>query len=164
MVERSGSFPLKIVEKQTILCGRLMRKIRVLEGRDWHTKSGASLEELAQLEESAPANLPSRYLDLLAFGNGGEGPLAVNPFHFQLDPASVVADTIRCGNHGQADLVGFLIIGSNGGGEYIAFDTRGGSPWPIVAIDMVAGRDSAQVIAPDFDGFFDRIGLEADAV
>jgi hypothetical protein len=135
----------------------------MLEGRDWHTKSGASPEELAQLRESAPENLPSRYLDLLTFSKGGEGPLAVNPFHFQLDPATVVADTIRCENHGQADLKGFLIIGSNGGGEYVAFDTRGRTLWPIVAIDMVAGGDSAEVIAPDFDAFYDRIGLEAEA-
>lgn len=134
----------------------------MLEGRDWHTKKGASPEELAQLRVSAPASLPSRYLDLLTFSNGGEGPLAVNPFHFQLDPASMVADTILCGNHGQADLAGFLIIGSNGGGEYVAFDTRGTTPWPIVTIDMVAGGDSAEVIALDFDAFYDRIGLEAD--
>lgn len=135
----------------------------MLEGRDWHTKCGAPPEELAQLRESAPESLPSQYLDLLAFSNGGEGPLAVNPFYLQLDPATVVADTIRSENHGQDDLEGFLIIGSNGGGEYVAFDTRGGTPWPIVAIDMVAGGDSAMVIAPDFDAFYDRIGLEAEA-
>lgn len=135
----------------------------MLEGRDWHANEGASLEELAKLQESAPAGLPSRYLDLLTFGNGGEGSLAVNPFHFQLDPATVVAETIRCGNHGQDDLDGFLIIGSNGGGEYIAFDTRGGAPWRVVTIDMVAGGDSAEVIAPDFDMFYELIGLKAEA-
>ena len=54
----------------------------------------------------------------------------------------------------------FVIIGSNGGGEYIAFDTRKGVPWAIVAIDMVAGGGSAEVIAPDFDTFTDCIGVE----
>jgi len=134
----------------------------MLEGRDWHKASGASVKELAQLGAIAPANLPSRYLDLLAFSNGGEGPLSIKPFHFQLDPSNVVVDTIRGANHGQADLRGYLIFGSNGGGEYLAFDTRDGPPWAIVMIDMVAGGESAEIIAPDFDAFCDGIGIEAE--
>ena len=77
-----------------------------------------------------------------------------------MDTAGTVAQTIESENHGQADLDGFLIIGGNGGGEYIAFDTRSGVPWPIVSIHMVAGGGSAEVIAPDFDAFYDCIGVE----
>jgi hypothetical protein len=73
-----------------------------------------------------------------------------------------VVETIESQNHGRADLEGFLIFGGNGGGEYLAFDLRIGSPWPIVAIDMVAGGRSADVISPDFDTFYDQIGVAAD--
>jgi hypothetical protein len=77
-----------------------------------------------------------------------------------LDAAETVAETIESWNQGQADLLGFLIIGGNGGGEYIAFDTRSAAPWPVVTIDMVAGGGSAKVIAPVFDTFYDCIGVE----
>ncbi|ETI65200.1 hypothetical protein C100_03300 [Sphingobium sp. C100] len=116
---------------------------------------------MARLRALAPDNLPEQYLDLLAFSNGGEGPLAISPYNFCLDPAKIVADAIDSENCGQADLKGFLIFGGNGGGEYLAFDTRSVAPWSIVVIDMVAGGDSAEVIAADFAAFYDRIGVEA---
>ncbi|MCW4463569.1 SMI1/KNR4 family protein [Sphingomonas sp. BT-65] len=135
----------------------------MLEGRDWFAMGGAPAEELSYLRAVAPHDLPERYLDLLAFSNGGEGPLPSRPHNMCLDPAGTVAVTIESANHGQADLQGFLVFGSNGGGEYIAFDTRTGTPWPVVTIDMVAGGGSAEVIAPDFDAFYDRIGIEEEA-
>lgn len=132
----------------------------MLEGLDWFSVTGATAEELARLRTVAPDDLPKRYLDLLAFSNGGEGPLAIEPYNLCLDSAMTVADTISSDNHGQADLEGFLIFGSNGGGEYLAFDTRRRIPWSVVTIDMVAGGNSATIIAPDFDVFYDRIGIE----
>ncbi|SEI84881.1 hypothetical protein SAMN05518849_1011103 [Sphingobium sp. AP50] len=135
----------------------------MLEGRDWYAVSGAAAEALAQLRMAAPENLPTRYLDLLAFSDGGEGPLAVQPYNLCLDSAMTVAEAINSENNGQADLQGFLIFGSNGGGEYLAFDTRKEAPWPVVVIDMVVGGNSASVIAPDFNVFYDRIGFEAEA-
>ncbi|WP_447725903.1 SMI1/KNR4 family protein [Sphingomonas koreensis] len=135
----------------------------MLEGRDWFRMSGAAAEELSHLRAVAPNDLPELYLDLLAFSNGGEGPLPSQPHNLCLDPAGTVAASIESANHGQVDLQGFLVFGGNGGGEYIAFDTRNGAPWSIVTIDMVAGGGSAEVIAPDFDAFYDRIGIEEDA-
>ena len=132
----------------------------MLETREWFAVSGAAAEELSRLRAASPHDLPERYLNLLAFGNGGEGPLPIQPYNLCLDAATTVAETIESENHGQADLQGFLIIGGNGGGEYIAFDTRSGAPWPVVTIDMVAGGGSAEVIAPDFDTFYDRIGAK----
>lgn len=135
----------------------------MLEGRDWIAVSGATPESLAELKAVAPPDLPSRYVDLLAFSNGGEGPLPMNPYNLCLDSAGTVTAGLISENHGLADLEGFIIFGGNGGGEYLAFDTRAGAPWTIVTIDMVAGESSAEVIAPDFNTFFDRIGLEAAA-
>jgi len=134
----------------------------MLEDRDWFRVDGAKAEDLARLREVASGGLPSRYLDLLAYSNGGEGPLAVAPYNLCLDPALTVSDAICSGNNGQPDLDGFLIFGSNGGGEYLAFDTRHGMRWPIVTIDMVSGGRSAEVIAPDFDAFYDQIGAQSE--
>ena len=135
----------------------------MFEGRDWFKVDGAAAEELALLQKLAPNDLPARYLDLLAYSNGGEGPLPMSPYNLCLDAASTVAETIVQKNYGQSDLQGFLIFGSNGAGEYIAYDMRGGVPWPVVSVDMVAGGDSAELIAPDFDYFHEQIGLDAEA-
>jgi len=134
----------------------------MLDGRDWFGVTGATVDELAGLRAVAPDHLPARYLDLLAFSNGGEGPLAVAPYNLCLDTALMVAEGISSGNYGQDDFDGFLIFGSNGAGEYLAFDTRAATPWPIVTIDMVAGGQSAEVIASDFDAFCDQIGVKAE--
>ena len=132
----------------------------MLEGRDWHAAAGASAGAIEELQAAAPICLPDSFLRLLSFSNGGEGPLPVNPLYFRLDAAQEVTANIASGNHGRLDLEGFLIFGSNGGGEYLALDTRGSAPWPVVTIDMVAGADSAEVVTPDFDNFIALIGVE----
>eukprot|EP01035_Chromulina_nebulosa_P040418 gene40418-54665_t len=93
-----------------------MEEERMLEGRDWFRVNGATTEDLARLRAAVPDEMPTQYLDLLTFSNGGEGPLAINPYNFCLDPALTVVEAIESGNHGQADLHGFLIFGNNGGG------------------------------------------------
>ena len=56
---------------------------------------------------------------------------------------------------------GFLVIGSNGGGEYVAFDMRGSEPWPVVSLDMtnIDLTESVQLIAEDFDTFLSLVGI-----
>ena len=135
----------------------------MLEGRDWFGLDGAAISELAALKAVAPDGIPSIYLDLLAFSNGGEGPLPVSPYNFCLDAAATVVENIKNSNYSQPHLQGFLIFGSSGGGEYLAFDIRAPASWHDVTIDMVAGGDTAEVVAPDFDVFYDWIGLEAAA-
>ena len=58
---------------------------------------------------------------------------------------------------------GFIIIGSDGGGELIALDARTPDALPVVSLDMTNRdlRESVQRIAPDFDAFIDLIGVEA---
>lgn len=104
--------------------------------------------------------LPSSYYKLLSVSDGGEGPLPVNPFNLCLDASKQVIEGIRTRNFGQQDLDGFIVFGGNGGGEYLAFDIRGPSPWPVVTIDMSVGSASAEQVAPDFDTFAEMIGLE----
>lgn len=131
--------------------------------REWYRVPGAAQDLIDCLRSTTPVELPSGYYELLRFSNGGEGPLAVQPFYFQLDPAEYMLETIRNGTH-EEFFPGFLMFGSNGGGEFVAFDLRGSSPWPVVYIDMVAGPESVELVAPDFDGFVELIGLESPSV
>jgi hypothetical protein len=135
----------------------------MLDGRDWYRLGGASPEALARLRACAPAALPERYLALLAYSNGGEGPLAAQPYRFALDSAETVAEAVETRMH-EEYFPGFLMIGSNGGGEFVALDLRKCAPWPIVALDMVNSDldESALTIADDFDAFLELVGIESD--
>lgn len=135
----------------------------MFEDREWFRFEGASAEALARLKSCAAAPLPESYLALLAHSNGGEGPLAVQPFYFQLDPAETVAAGVEAGAL-EEFFPGFLMIGSNGGGEFVALDLRKPSPWPVVAIDMTNAdlEESVLPIADDFDAFFALVGIESE--
>jgi len=58
-----------------------------------------------------------------------------------------------------------LIIGSNGGGEYIALDARESGALPVVALDMTNAdlKDTVLPIAENFDAFVELIGIAATA-
>ena len=113
------------------------------------------------LRAAAPAGLPESYLQLLSESDGGEGPLPVSPFNLCLDPVREVLARLSNRNYGQPEFDGFLIFGGDGGGEYLALDMRQGTPWPVVAIDMVAGSDSAEIVTTDFEEFVQLIGQDS---
>ena len=135
----------------------------IASDREWHRVAGAPLEEVSKLRSAAPASLPDSYFDLLAWSNGGEGPLGKQPLYFQLDPVDVAIGTFSRGLDDEF-FSGFLMIGSNGGGEYIAFDVRGSAPWPIVSLDMTNTNlaESVQPVAEDFDTFLSLVGIDSD--
>jgi hypothetical protein len=126
--------------------------------RKWQPEPPASESDLAELLSRARAELPTEYLDLLRFGNGGEGPLALAPLWFQLYSAKDCLEL--CHNE---DIIEqfpeFMFFGGNGGIESIAFDLRSGPPWPIVTVDQIAGADSAEELTPDITSFIAAIGL-----
>ncbi|MGO9483842.1 MAG: SMI1/KNR4 family protein [Rhodomicrobium sp.] len=135
--------------------------MHILE-RDWLPANGASPEAVALLRETTPVRLPETFFALLAATNGGEGPLARQPFYVQLDSAEVITEALETARH-EEFFDGFVIIGSNGGGEFIAFDVRKAEPWPLVAIDMtnIDLNESVRLIAPDFDSFMRLAGVES---
>jgi hypothetical protein len=130
--------------------------------RDWHAVEGASEPAIERLLKAVPRQLPASYLALLRTTNGGEGPLARQPYYFQLDSAEVVAEAAESKQH-EEFFPGFVVIGSNGAGEFIALDARTSGPLAVVAIDMtnIDLDESVLPIAPDFDAFIDLIGIEA---
>jgi hypothetical protein len=132
-------------------------------GREWFRFPGASREALDTLRAAAGVELPAEYFDLLAFSNGGEGPMDVMPLNFCLDPAED-ALKYKAARTREEYFPNFFIFGSSGGGDYVAFDLRRGAPpWPVVAIDMtnINLDESVQRIAPDFGSFLEHVGLEA---
>jgi hypothetical protein len=130
--------------------------------RVWNRKPGASIEGLDLLKRAAPVELPQSYFHLLAFSNGGEGPLSVQPLYFALYDVEYTAEGIISNRYDEF-FPGFVIFGSTGGGAYIAFDIRGPSPLPIVHIDMcnIDLEESVWPLAPDFDSFLALIGVDA---
>ncbi|WZO98912.1 SMI1/KNR4 family protein [Isosphaeraceae bacterium EP7] len=114
--------------------------------------------EIAALRTDSGIELPEDYLDLLRLSNGGGGPLDVEPGWFQIWPAGDVLPLNR--NHEvQQSIPGLIGFGSNGGGELLAFDTRGNPPWKIVMVPFLALQDEAIVwVAKDFARFLMATG------
>jgi hypothetical protein len=129
--------------------------------RDWSGHPGASTEALAQLRQRIPSRIPRGYLDLLAVSDGGEGPLPVLPHNCCLDDAATVLSGLAEAWRRDWLDAGFFVIGGNGGGELLAFDLRASAEPPIVTIDMVAGAESANEVAPTVDAFVAMLGCEA---
>lgn len=132
----------------------------MFEGKEWHGVPGATPAVLKGLQTEAPAGMPASYFALLSWSDGGEGPLPVQPLYFCLDSVSEVVERQQTGTYGQPEFQGVFIFGSNGGGEYLAFDLRQSLPWPVITIDMVAGMESAEVVSEDFDSFLNLVGVE----
>ena len=131
--------------------------------RQWFSCAGASPDALAALRDAAPAKLPEAYLRLLESSNGGEGPLPLQPLNFCLDSAEEAASNALEGTF-EEFFPGLFVIGSNGGGEAIALDFRGGEPWPVVYFDMTNSdiEESVVTLAPCFEAFAPLIGLSCD--
>lgn len=126
--------------------------------RKWIRNQGATSADISLLESRARAALPQVYLELLRFSNGGEGPLALPPRWFQLYSVTDCIELCHSGSVLQ-EFPDFMFFGSNGGLESIAFDLREGPPWPIVALDQIAGISSAQRIAANMSEFIQAIGV-----
>jgi len=132
-----------------------------LEGRIWRKKEGASGAAIAGLRAVTPASLPETYFSFLAFSNGGEGPLPVQPLWLSLYSAEDVAAIAEQGTFDEF-FPGLFVIGSNGAGEGVAFDLRVSEPYPLVAFDMTNAdlAESILPIAPHFGAALELIGLD----
>jgi hypothetical protein len=116
-----------------------------------------------QLRSRAEIPLPESYLQLLAVTNGGEGDLGVEPGWISFWSAEEVLDLNQSYELAQ-HVPGLFGIGSNGGGELIALDSREELPFPVVAIPFSPlDAEDAMVIAPNFDALVSFLGVSVDA-
>jgi hypothetical protein len=124
-----------------------------------HAPSAASEAEILAMAASAQVPLPPEYLDFFRHANGGEGDLAVGPGWFQLWPVEQVVDLNQA--YGLKEtLPGFFGIGSDGGGELLAFDTRAEPPWPVAAVPFIPlTATNAIKVALDFTAFVSCLGI-----
>lgn len=131
----------------------------MLDGREWRKAESASLSVIETLEDFAPAELPKELLELLRYSNGGEGPLAAQPFWFQLYPAEEIAEIERSGAF-EEFFDGLFVFGRNGGGEAIAVDLRNEKAAPVISFDMTNMdiEEGVLHIASDFATFVDMVG------
>jgi cell wall assembly regulator SMI1 len=131
--------------------------------KTWFRNEGASVAALQALADAVEVALPMEYLELLAFSNGGEGPLAA-PFHnLCLDDAESAAEP------GRVELFknlypGWFVFGGDGGGELYAFDLTGEQPWPVIRFDGIDPEGSVEDVAESFVSFMQlQANAEADA-
>lgn len=130
-------------------------------GREWTPNPPAGEDEIAELRELVPFDLPAEYIELLRYCDGGYGELDAPPLLLSMDS---IAESVEHNEmwRREGKYTAFWFIGGNGGGETIGFDLRSGPPWPLVMIDCIAGDDSARRIAADMADFVQKIGLAAD--
>lgn len=124
----------------------------------WDRQPPATESIVAKLASESGYNLPEDYLTFLRQTNGGEGELGVQPGWFQIWNAEEV---IEFGVEYEVPKYapGFFAIGSNGGGEILAFDTRNGTPWTIVALPCIGLEpDAAMTVASSFNEFVAQMG------
>jgi hypothetical protein len=97
---------------------------KLLENTD--KTEGAPQGAIDKLLESLGSRLPDEYLDFLRFSNGAAGPVGKNGF-VSLYAAEEIPRLNE--DYGVSKFApGLVLIGSNGGGEAFAIDTRNGSP------------------------------------
>lgn len=84
------------------------------------------------------------------------GPLG--PFSFVLDRAEEIEASLS-DSFLLEQFPGFLFIGGDGGLERFALDCRLGPPFPVVAIDPIAGPGSALPVARDASELVAVLGL-----
>lgn len=119
----------------------------------------ASQSEIAAFEGSSGLTLPTDYREFLLFGNGGRG------FIGQVAYAEFwpIEHLLKLNGVYEAPiyLPGFLLIGSDGGGEAYAFRVRD-LQWDIFQVPFVGmNLDETQPLAATFTGLIEFLyGLQ----
>jgi cell wall assembly regulator SMI1 len=129
--------------------------------KQWFRNEGASSDALQVLIDSVEVKLPKEYLELLAFSNGGEGPLPVPYYTLCLDDAESASNSARVELFKNL-YPGWFVFGGDGGGELYAFDLTGKQPWQVIRFDGVDPGGSVEMVAESFVIFMQLLAA-ADA-
>jgi hypothetical protein len=124
----------------------------------WTRRPPATDDGLEALRANCNFKLPEEYITFLAYSNGGEGFLCIEPWYFQLWSTEEVIEHNR-GYNVEEFLPGWFAIGSSGGGEMLAIRKRDGSPCPVYMVPFIVMAESDAVqIAHDFEMFAMALG------
>ena len=116
--------------------------------------SGTTPEALVEASSALGRELPSDYVGFLRFTNGGEGMIGdTYVILWKAEELAELNDSYGVDEYAP----GLLLIGSDGGGDAFAYDTRT-TPWPIVRVPFV-GMDlqSVEIVGPSFAGFLEAL-------
>ncbi|MEM1060618.1 MAG: SMI1/KNR4 family protein [Verrucomicrobiota bacterium] len=121
---------------------------------DFDCQPGASEASIRNLGESVQTALPEDYITFLRKTNGGEGMIGKSYVVFWK-----AEEVVRLNNSYQVNhyAPGLLLLGSDGGGEAFAFDTRK-IPLSVVEVPFVGMElQYATELAPSFHVFLERL-------
>lgn len=93
----------------------------------------ASVQTVADIEKELALSLPEDYKEFLRFTDGYAGPIGEG--YIDLFAAQQIAEMQR-GYEVEQNVPGFLLIGSNGGGEAFGFDKRT-HPWKVAMLPFI---------------------------
>ena len=112
-------------------------------------KPGASAQILAELRAAVQAQLPADYLSLLSWSNGADGFVGENYLILY------TAEDVR--THGVREYApSYVFIGSDGGGEGFAYDTR--SPdMSIVNVPFIGVDEPPRILGRSIVEFLQRL-------
>jgi hypothetical protein len=102
-----------------------------------HFAPASDAEALRSLQAALPADVPSDYFEFLACHDGAEftfddvdwerdGYDSIRPFSVQ------EMLRMRRDNWISEALPALVVIGSDSGGQFLAYDASAGAPWPLV--------------------------------
>ncbi len=121
--------------------------------KDFEFNDPASEDRIVALERTEGISLPNRYRDFLKMGNGGEGP--VGEFGYaNFWKVEEIAGFNR-DYHVQEYLPGYLVIGSDGGGEAFAIkrDDAVYVQVPFVGLS----QEDCMVLGNSFEEFLNKL-------
>jgi hypothetical protein len=131
----------------------LVDTVALLKG--FRLKPPADGRAVQEFQRVTNIRLPDDYLQFLRQGNGGEGVIGENSYLMLWG----IEDLWRLNREYEVQeyAPGLLLIGSNGGGEAFAYDTRE-SRWSLVQVPFV-GMDltAVEVIADSFRSFLEAL-------
>ena len=117
---------------------------------EFNGNEGASPEAIKAAGDALEVGFPSDYTAFLLATDGGEGMIGKTYVMFWgVDDLPEMNASYQVAEYAP----GLLLIGSDGGGDAFAFDTRS-VPWPVVRVPFV-GMDLTCVepLASSFHGF-----------
>jgi len=120
----------------------------------FNLETAATDETIRSSEIELGLRLPDQYVQFLKIGNGGEGFIGES---YAIFWGVSELSSLNASYESNKLAPGFLIFGSDGGGEAFGFDTRGLN-WPLFQIPFV-GLDwnSARPLGNSFDEFLERL-------
>jgi hypothetical protein len=117
-------------------------------------RAPASAHAIADVEKELAVRLPDDYKEFLRVTDGYAGSIGEDGYIDLFATQQIVE--LQRGYEFDRDLPGFLLIGSNGGGEAFGFDKRT-EPWNVVMVPFIGTEWKVSIVVGNtFNKFLKR--------